>query len=111
MIAALPLVSSALSLLAPSGVAPSGAAPTAAPTGPGAASPGGDFGQVMAQVSSDAVQSLKSAESLSIDGLEGKANVQAVVQAVMSAQESLQTAVAVRDKTVAAFQEITRMSI
>ena len=106
MIAALPLLSSALSVFAPSG-----SASTAAPTASNAAGPGGDFGQVMAKVSSDAVQSLKTAESLSVDGIEGKANVQTVVQAVMSAQEALQTAVAVRDKTVAAFQEITRMSI
>ncbi len=105
MIAALPAVSSVLSMLAPSG------ATSAAPTVLDAASAGGDFGQVMAKVSTDAMQSLKSAETAAIGGIEGKANVQGVVQAVMSAEESLQTALAVRDKTVAAFQEITRMSI
>ena len=104
MIAALPAVGSALSMLAASGA-------SGAQVASSAASSGGDFGQVMAQVSADAVQSLKTAESMSVDGLEGKANVQGVVQAVMSAQESLQTALAVRDKAVAAFQEITRMSI
>ena len=104
MIAAIPAVSSVLSMLAPSGAA-------AAPAAVNAASSGGDFGQVMAKVSTDAMQSLKGAESMAVDGIEGKANVQGVVQAVMSAQESLQTALAVRDKTVAAFQEITRMSI
>ena len=106
MIAALPAISSALSMLAPSG-----AVSSATQSAASAASAGGDFGQVMAKVSTDAMQSLKTAESMAVDGIEGKTNVQGVVQAVMSAQESLQTALAVRDKTVAAFQEITRMSI
>jgi len=34
-----------------------------------------------------------------------------VVEAVMSAEQSLQTAVAIRDKVVAAYQEIVRMAI
>jgi flagellar hook-basal body complex protein FliE len=106
MIAALPLITSALSLLAPSG--PTAAASTAVKS---AAQAGTDFGQVMAKVSSDAVQSVKTAEKLSVDGIEGKANVQSVVEAVMTAQENLQTALAIRDKSVAAFQEITRMAI
>ena len=102
MIAALPLVTSALSLLAPSATPPTGAAAPAA---------GGDFGSVMTKVSSDAMQSVKHAESLAVDNIEGKADTQAVVQAVMTAQENLQTALAIRDKSVAAFQEITRMAI
>lgn len=106
MIAALPLVSSALSMLAPSQSTPSAGAATQA-----AAAAGSDFSQAMSKVSADAVQSLKTAEAVSVDGIEGKAGAQSVVQAVMSAQESLQTALAVRDKSVAAFQEITRMSI
>ena len=106
MIAAAPLVSAALSMLAPSqSTASAGSAAQSA------AAAGSDFSQVMSQVSSDAVQSLKTAETLSVDGLQGKAGAQSVVQAVMSAQEALQTALAVRDKSVAAFQEITRMSI
>ena len=105
MIAALPLISSALSMLAPSGGAASATAIQ------NTASAGGDFSQVMAKVSTDAVQRMKTAESLSMDGLQGKANVQSVVQSVMSAQESLQTALAIRDKSVAAFQELTHMAI
>ncbi len=107
MIAALPLITSALSMLAPSETAGSVAA-SAAKSVAGA---GADFGQVMSKVSADAMHSMKAAESLAVDGIEGKANTQQVVQAVMSAQESLQTALAIRDKSVAAFQEITRMAI
>ncbi len=105
MIAALPLISSALSMVAPSVASQAGNAAASA------ASAGTDFGQVMAQMTSDTVKSLKTAESMSIDGIKGNADVQAVVSAVMAAQESLQTTVAIRDKAVAAFQEVTRMSI
>ena len=106
IVAALPLVTSALSSLAPSlGAAASSAASSATAAG------GADFGSVLAQVSGDAVGKMKAAEAASLSGLEGKASTQDVVQSVMSAQESLQTALAIRDKSVAAFQEITRMSI
>jgi len=71
----------------------------------------GDFGQVMSQVASDTIDKLKTGESTSISGLQGKATVQQVVQAVGDAQGALQTALAVRDKAVAAYQDITRMSI
>jgi flagellar hook-basal body complex protein FliE len=70
-----------------------------------------DFGQVLAQVSNDAVNTIKAGETTSIAGLQGTATVQEVVQAVMSAEQTLQTAIAIRDKVVAAYQEITRMAI
>ena len=105
MIAALPLVGSVLSTLAPSAGAATGSA------GASAAAAGPDFTQMLGQVSSDAVQRLRSAESAAVSGIEGKATTQDVVSSVMSAQESLQTALAIRDKAVAAFQEVSRMSI
>ena len=108
IVAALPLVTSALSSLAPSlGTAASSAATSAASSAAG----GVDFGSVMSQVSSDAVKKMKAAEATAISGIEGQSSTQDVVQSVMSAQESLQTALAVRDKAVSAFQEITKMSI
>jgi len=111
IVAALPLVTSALSALAPSlGTAASSAASAAASAASASAS-GGDFGSVMAQVSGDALKKMKAAEATSISGLQGQASTQDVVQSVMSAQESLQTALAIRDKSVSAFQEISRMSI
>ena len=48
---------------------------------------------------------------MAIKGLQGQAPVQDVVQAVMKAQTSLQTALALRDKAVTAYQDITRMPI
>ena len=44
-------------------------------------------------------------------GINGQANTQEVVDAVMSAERTLQTAVAVRDKIVTAYLEISRMPI
>jgi flagellar hook-basal body complex protein FliE len=103
MIAAVPLIGSALSLLGSSD-STTGPAKTAA-TG------SSDFGAMMSKLSKEAVDNVKGAESMSVEGLAGKADVQAVVQAVMTAQESLQTALAIRDKAVAAFQEVSRMAI
>ena len=113
IVAALPLVTSALSSLAPTlGAAAGSAASSLAASATSAASAGsGDFGSVMAQVSGDALKKMKAAEATSISGIEGQASAQDVVQSVMSAQESLQTALAIRDKSVSAFQEVTRMAI
>jgi flagellar hook-basal body complex protein FliE len=70
-----------------------------------------DFGQMMRQVASDAMDSIKAGERVAISGVQGKASVQQVVEAVMAAERSLQTAVAVRDKITSAYQEISRMAI
>ena len=72
---------------------------------------GVDFSDVLSQVVAGGVESIKAAEATSIMGLKGQASVQQVVEAVMSAEQSLQTALAVRDKVVAAYQEISRMQI
>ena len=105
MIAALPLISSALSMLAP------GESTAATSAVKATAGQGADFGQIMAKLSADTIGSVKSAESLSTDALSGTANVQHVVQSVMTAQENLQTALAIRDKAVSAFTEISHMAI
>ena len=57
------------------------------------------------------VGSLESAEQLSVQGMQGKADTRQVVDAVMSAEQSLQAAVAIRDKIVSAYMEISRMAI
>jgi len=70
-----------------------------------------DFGSVLAQVSNDAIEKLKAGEATAISGLQGKASVQDVVKSVLDAQQTMQTAVAIRDKAVSAYQEISRMAI
>jgi flagellar hook-basal body complex protein FliE len=110
MLAAIPLVSSAISSLLGSSQTASATQSLQAvqSTSSGA---GGDFSSMMAQLANGTVDSLNTSERMSIAGMSGKATTQSVVEAVMQAQESLQTAVAVRDKAVSAFQEVTRMSI
>lgn len=51
------------------------------------------------------------AERMSIQGIAGEAEVRDVVLAVNNAETTLTTVVAVRDKVVAAYQEIMRMPI
>ena len=105
MLAALPLVSSAItSLLGPAQVpsqVPSAAAPAS----------GDGFSSFLASLSHDTVNKVKTAESVSADGIQGKATTQSVVEAVVNAQESLQTALAIRDKAVSAFLDVSKMPI
>ncbi|HWB44672.1 MAG TPA: flagellar hook-basal body complex protein FliE [Hyphomicrobiaceae bacterium] len=82
----------------------------AAATAPGAAGEM-DFGSMLGQMASDAAAQLRASEQLSIAGIQGKASVQQVVDAVMSAEQTLQGAIAIRDKVVSAYLEISRMSI
>jgi flagellar hook-basal body complex protein FliE len=88
------------------GMAPSAPLPaTAQPDG------GLGFDSVLKQVSTDAIGSLKAGEAASISAIQGGQSTRKVVEALMSAERSLQTAVAVRDKVVQAYQEVVRMSI
>ena len=80
--------------------------------GAGAApSAGSDFGSVLSQFASDAIGALQAGESAAIQGIQGAAPPFKVVEAVMEAQRTLQSALAIRDKAVSAFQEVTRMAI
>jgi len=79
----------------------SAAAPAAGPT----------FDQALSQVIGSAIDTLQTGEAVAIQGVEGAASPMKVVESVMAAQRSLQTVLAIRDKAVAAFQEIARMAI
>jgi flagellar hook-basal body complex protein FliE len=70
-----------------------------------------DFGNMLARMASDTFDTLKAAEATSVAGITDKASVQKVVESVMAAEQSLQTALAVRDKVVSAYLEISRMTI
>lgn len=69
------------------------------------------FGGVMEQVAADAIGTMKAGEAASISSIQGKVSAQRVVEAVMSAERTLQMTVAVRDKVVQAYQEVSRMAI
>jgi flagellar hook-basal body complex protein FliE len=70
-----------------------------------------NFTNVLASLAANAVESVKTAEQASVAGIRGEMPVQEVVSSVMGAERSLHTAIAVRDKVVAAYLEISRMQI
>lgn len=103
--------SSTLTKLAGTASSAASVASSAASVASSAASVGSDFSNVLASVSRGFVDSMKNGEGAAISGVTGNVPVAKAVQAIMVAEESLQTAIAVRDKVVAAYQEVTRMSI
>ena len=83
----------------------------AAANAAGPEAPVADFASMLGEFAVKAAGELKNAETLSIAGVRGQASVQQVVEAVMSAEQTLQGAIAIRDKVVSAYLEISRMSI
>jgi flagellar hook-basal body complex protein FliE len=89
------------------------AARAALPSGQAAATEGGhSFGAMVENAAKEALTTAKGAETLGIKAAAG-ANVELtdVVTAVSNAEVTLQTVVAVRDKVIAAYQDIMRMPI
>lgn len=84
----------------PSGVAEAGGAAT-----------GTGFADMLASAAGHANLSLNQAEQISLQALAGGGQTRDVVDAVLQAEQSLQAAIAIRDKIVTAFLEISRMSI
>ena len=70
-----------------------------------------DFGAALAEAAMNAANVLKAGEAASIAGIRGQASVQQVVEAVMSAEQTLQSSIAIRDKVVSVYLEISRMQI
>ncbi|MFN4272532.1 MAG: flagellar hook-basal body complex protein FliE [Aliihoeflea sp.] len=54
---------------------------------------------------------LGTAETMAIGAIRGEVDRREVVDAVMSAEQSLQAAIAIRDKIVQAYLEVSRMQI
>jgi flagellar hook-basal body complex protein FliE len=71
----------------------------------------GSFTEVMQSLGVGAMNNLKAAEGQSLAAVRGEAVTRDVVDAVMTAERSLQTATAIRDKLVTAYLEIARMQI
>lgn len=65
------------------------------------------LGQAVTSFAADLAQ----AEAVSAQGLAGQAGPREVADAVMSAERSLNAAIAVRDKIVSSFLEVSRMAI
>lgn len=76
-----------------------------------AVSAAADFASVLGSLITDTSDKLRTSEAASVAGIQGKMSTQAVVEAIMEAERSLQTTMAVRDKVVSAYQEVSRMAI
>ncbi|WP_412051132.1 MULTISPECIES: flagellar hook-basal body complex protein FliE [unclassified Hoeflea] len=69
------------------------------------------FAEVMQSLGKDVVTNLKVAEGQSFAAVRGEAATRDVVDSIMKAEQSLQTAIAIRDKLVTAYLEVARMQI
>ena len=69
------------------------------------------FGALLEQTLSDAIDAGRKGEAIAAAAVSGRTSLQDVVEAVNAAEVTLQTVVAVRDRMIAAYQEILRMPI
>lgn len=99
--------------LTPGGAAAAYRANMAAPSATSATGGGetASFGEALSRAVQNAVNTSREAEVASARGLMGEGSVTDLVVAVGRAELTLQTAVAVRDRVVAAYQEVMRMPI
>jgi flagellar hook-basal body complex protein FliE len=79
--------------------------------GAGSGEGGSDFGATLEQAVQSAVDAGHTADATAMQALNGTGNLTDVVTAVARAQLALQTATAVRDRVVSAYQDIMKMAI
>lgn len=72
---------------------------------------GGGFADTLKGFMRDTVGALEKGEKAAVDGASGKADIASVVTAISNAELMLQEVVTIRDKVIAAYQEITRTQI
>ena len=92
----------------------SGSLPTTpSPILPSPAAPEGGtgFADALADAARNAAGTLRAAETAAMEGMTGTLGTREVVDRVMEAERTLRTAVAVRDKIVTGWLDISRMQI
>jgi flagellar hook-basal body complex protein FliE len=72
---------------------------------------GGDFGALVQQFAAAPVAAAKNSEGMMMKAAAGRADLVEVVTAITESEAALETLVAVRDKVIAAYDEIMRMPI
>jgi flagellar hook-basal body complex protein FliE len=100
-------IGSAISAYKQSGASTSGASATSTVGG----GENGSFMDMVKDFSSDAVKSLEAGEKASTAAASGKGDIASVVTAMNSAELMLQTVVTIRDKVIAAYEDITKTAI
>jgi flagellar hook-basal body complex protein FliE len=88
-----------------------GALGAAKPAGAAAAAGGLNFGSLLQGALEGVAQSGHKAEAQALSAATGKADIVDVVTAVAESEAALETLVAVRDRVIAAYEEIMRMPI
>jgi flagellar hook-basal body complex protein FliE len=68
-------------------------------------------GEAFNAAAADFMETMRAGEETVMAGLAGRADPQAVVEALAATELAVQTAVAVRDRVVEAYQEILRMPV
>ena len=76
-------------------------------SGEGAAS----FADMVRNAASDAVQTMREADTVAQAGIRGDVGTQQVVEATIAMESTVKIAVSMRDKLVSAYQEVLRMPI
>ena len=94
-----------------SGLIPQAASAAVAQASGSVGSVVGSFEDALGQAFGSVVDSLKTGESMAIQGVQNGASPVKVAEAVMDAQRSLQSMLAIRDKVVSAWQEVSHMTI
>lgn len=79
--------------------------------GVGKSSPGGEFADLVKGALEEARRIGDRSEAMSVQGINGRAELNEVVTAVAEAELTLQTVVAIRDKVLEAYKDIIRMPI
>jgi flagellar hook-basal body complex protein FliE len=70
-----------------------------------------DFGKILSDQLQGVMDAGKKSDQMSMDLVNGKANVVDVVTAISQTELAMESMVAVRDKVISAYQEIMRMPI
>ncbi|OFX02659.1 MAG: flagellar hook-basal body complex protein FliE [Alphaproteobacteria bacterium RIFCSPHIGHO2_12_FULL_63_12] len=70
-----------------------------------------NFGEMVKSAIADTASSLQAGEGAALQVANGEANLVDVVTAISAAEASLETALAVRNRVIEAYQEIMRMPI
>ncbi|AHA27640.1 flagellar hook-basal body complex protein FliE [Candidatus Liberibacter americanus] len=69
------------------------------------------FSSLLADMAKEAVGDIKRAESASFDALQGKTSIREAADSILQAERTLQTSIAIRDKIISAYLEISKMQI
>jgi len=72
---------------------------------------GGGFADMLKGAAGDVVGALKEGEAQSLQAVTGKPDLTAVTQAVNNAEVALDAVIAVRDRVISAYQDISKLAI